>query len=90
MFRYLSALALGAALLAPVSMKADDDDHHRNRVKRYYDREGRDYHEWNDNESQAHRRYMQEQHREYRDYSRMKREQQADYWRWRHSHPDNR
>ena len=89
MYRYLSAFVLGAALLAPVAMKADDD-HHRVKVRRYYDRDARDYHEWNDNESQAHRRYLQEQHRDYREFNRMNRQQQAEYWRWRHNHPDNR
>jgi basic membrane lipoprotein Med (substrate-binding protein (PBP1-ABC) superfamily) len=87
MYRYLSAFVLGAALLAPAALRADDD-HHRVKVKVYYDREGRDRHEWNDNENQAHRRYLQEQHREYREFDRNTRQQQADYWRWRHNHPD--
>jgi len=64
MHRYLSALVLSAALLTPVAVSAakDDDDHHR--VKRYYDRDNRDWHEWNEREDSAYRRYLQEQHRE--------------------------
>jgi hypothetical protein len=90
MFRYLSALALGAALLAPVSVKADDrDEHRRERVRRYYDRDARDYHEWNENENRAYRRYLQEQRRDYRDFNRSNREEQRDYWRWRHRHEDH-
>jgi hypothetical protein len=89
MYRYLSGLILGVALLAPVALRADDDDHRRERVRRYYDRDARDYHEWNDNESRAHRRYLQEQHREYREFHRSSREQQREYWRWRHLHRDN-
>jgi hypothetical protein len=87
MFRYLSALVLGAAMFASVSMKADDD-HRRERVRRYYDRDRRDYHEWNDGENQAYRRYLQEQRRDYRDFNRVNRDQQREYWRWRHLHPE--
>ena len=88
MYRYLSAFVLGAALLAPVALRADDD-HHRVKVKVYYDREGRDRHEWNDNESRSYRQYQTEQHQT-REFNRTNRQQQADYWRWRHAHPDNR
>ena len=88
MYRYLSAFVLGAALLAPVALRADDD-HHRVKVKVYYDREGRDRHEWNDNESRSYRQYQTEQHQT-REFNRANRQQQAEYWRWRHSHPDNR
>jgi type III secretory pathway component EscR len=86
MYRYLSALVLGAALLAPVALKADDN-HHQNKVKRYYDRNARDYHEWNDNESRVYRQYQQDQHQN-REFNRANRQQQSDYWRWRHLHPD--
>ena len=50
MDKIVSAFVLGAALLAPVALKADDN-HRQAKVKRYYDREGRDYHQWNDNET---------------------------------------
>jgi ribulose kinase len=88
MYRYLSAFVLGAALLAPVALKADDN-HRQAKVKRYYDREGRDYHQWNDNENRSYRQYQQDQHQN-REFNRANRQQQADYWRWRHSHPDQR
>jgi phytoene dehydrogenase-like protein len=87
MFRTLSAAVLGVALLAPVTVKADDD-HRRERVRRYYDRDARDYHEWNDGENRAYRRYLQEQRREYRDFNRVNRDEQREYWRWRHLHPE--
>ena len=88
MHRYLSALVLSAALLTPVAVTAakDDNDHHR--VKRYYDRDNRDYHEWNEREDSAYRRYLQEQHHENRDWAKANRKQQREYWKWRHSHPD--
>ena len=71
--------------MAPVALKADDDHH---KVRRYYDRDARDYHEWNEHENNAYRRYLQEQHRENREFHRLNRNQQHEYFRWRHSHPD--
>ena len=90
MYRYLSALFLSVALISPVAVRADkDDDHHRNRVKRYYDRENHDWHEWNEREDRAYRHYLEEQHREYHDWAKAKREEQRDYWKWRHNHRDD-
>ena len=90
MHRYLSALVLSAALLTPVAITAaKDDDDHRHRVKRYYDKDNRDYHEWNEREDSAYRRYLQEQHRENRDWAKANRKQQREYWKWRHEHRDD-
>jgi hypothetical protein len=83
-FLILSALFAGATLVAPVAMRADD--HHD---KRYYDRDGRDYHTWNSNEDRAYRAYLGEQHRDYREFARVKSPQQREYFKWRHDHPDN-
>ena len=86
MKRYLSMFLLGAAFLVPVAVKADDD--HR-QVQRYYDRNGRDWHEWNPNEQQAYNRYAQEQHRQAREFEKQKRRDQERYFRWRHNHSDS-
>lgn len=84
-FSILTVLFTGMAmLLAPVAIRADD--HHE---KRYYDKEHRDYHAWNDHEDRAYRIYLGEQHREYRDFASIRAEQRRDYFRWRHEHPDN-
>jgi hypothetical protein len=83
-FLILSAFVLSAALVAPIAARADD--HHD---KRYYDRNGKDYHAWNTNEDRAYRQYLVEQHRDYRDFGRENRSQQQGYFTWRHSHPDN-
>jgi hypothetical protein len=83
MRRYLGALLLGAMLITPVAMSADD--HHD---KRYYDREHKDYHEWNEREEQAYRRWLDERHHEYREWNRVSRKEQQEYFRWRHEHPD--
>lgn len=83
-FLILGGLLMAAAFLAPVAVTADD--HHD---KRYYDRDGRDYHVFNDQEDRAYRIYLGEQHREYREFSRTKAAQQREYFRWRHEHPDH-
>lgn len=87
MKRFAGLLALGAALIVPASMFADDHDHDRDRhERRYYDRDRRDYHQWNDREDNAYRHYLQERNREYREWNRAKGRDQRDYWRWRHEH----
>ena len=85
-FLLLSAFVLSASFLVPVAARADDRDHHE---KRYYDRDGKDYHTWNNNEDRAYRQYLGEQHRDYRDFHRVNRSQQQQYFGWRHSHPDS-
>jgi hypothetical protein len=78
----LSAFLLSAVFLIPLAT-ADD-----RRDKRYYDRQTRDYHVYNNQEDRAYRMYLGENHREYRDFRRMNRRQQQDYFRWRHNHSD--
>ena len=83
-FMILSAFFVGATLLAPVATRADE--HHE---KRYYDRDGHDYHTWNGQEDRAYRVYLTEQHRNYREFERTRVVQQRAYFRWRHEHPDH-
>jgi hypothetical protein len=83
-FLILSALFAGAALLAPVAARAEDQHY-----KRYYDRDGRDYHTWNGQEDRAYRVYLGEQHRDYREFGRVRAAQRREYFRWRHDHPDS-
>ncbi len=84
-FLILSVFVLSATLIGPAVARADDNHHE----KRYYDREGHDYHTWNSNEDYAYRTYLQEQHRDYREFNRVNRGQQQQYFRWRHTHPDS-
>ena len=92
--RYLASLFLSATLIVPLGMQAmsplDDKDHDRDKKeRRYYDREHKDYHEWNEHENAAYRHWLaEERHEKYRDYGRLQRQRQAEYWRWRHEHPD--
>ncbi len=80
--RFLCTCLLGAALLAPVALQADDHD------QRYYDRDHRDWHDWNEHEQHAYRRYLEERHLAYREWRKLNAKEQRAYWRWRHDHPD--
>jgi hypothetical protein len=80
-FLILSALFVGASLMVPTAMNAAD--------KKYYDRDGRDYHTWNDHEDRAYRVYLGDQHRTYVQFQKNKAAQQREYFKWRHEHPDN-
>ena len=82
-FWMLTAFFTAAALMTPVTTMAQE-----HREKKYYDREGRDYHSWDDHEDRAYRVYLGEQHREYREFGRTKAVQQQEYFKWRHGHPD--
>jgi hypothetical protein len=86
MHRFLGGIFLSVALVSPVvfpvAMKAE---HH---IKRYYDRDARDWHEWNEAEERAYRRYWEDRREAHRNWERLRREEQRNYWRWRHGHPD--
>jgi hypothetical protein len=82
MKRFAAVLLLTGSMLLPVTGIAA---HHR-----YYDRDARDWHEWNNNEDRAYRHWLMEERREqrYRGYTHLRAEQQREYWRWRHAHSD--
>jgi len=68
--KYLGSLFLVAALAAPVTIMAvpapqDDREH-----KRVYDKEHKDYHNWDDNENRAWGPFLTENHRESHEYAR--------------------
>jgi len=93
--RTFLAAALSAGMLGtPVMMFALRSPPGQNRREasdwqRIYDRDRKDYHDWNESEDRAYRRYWQGRHRAYRDFSRLNRREQSHYWSWRHSHPDH-
>ncbi len=86
----LGFLFLTAALTVSAAPKASAAQEVSVRVDhgRYYDRDHRDYHEWNDREDRSYRVYLGERHREYREFHHNSRREQSHYWRWRHNHPD--
>jgi hypothetical protein len=72
----------------------DRDDHQREEQRehqrRYYDRQHKDYHNWDRRENSAFSRWMDERHdQSHRAFSKLKSKQQREYWKWRHEHPDN-
>src|SRR5438067_10809769 len=84
MNRLFGTLLLSASLMAPVAIKADDEHHKvKEKEKRYYDAEAKDWHEWNEREERAYRRYLEENHRAAHDWAKAKREEQREYWKWR-------
>ena len=85
-FLILSAFVLSTTLITPAAARGDE----RNQQEKRYDhRSGHDYHTWNSNEDRAYRQYLGEQHRDYRDFNGVNRGQQQQYFKWRHTHPDN-
>jgi hypothetical protein len=85
----ICSLCLTAALTAPVAVMASpaaqDQDHDRDRV---YDRDHKDYHQWDDHEKDAWGRFLSEKHRKDHDFKKASKREQSEYWNWRHSHPD--
>ena len=88
MHRYLTVLFVSAALAGSVAAKADDDHHASSQTQRYYDKDARDYHEWNQNENQVYHQYVTENHKRDREFAKTSRREKQDYYKWRHSHPD--
>jgi hypothetical protein len=79
-------MSVGMIAVTPSAMRAEE--HHRE--VRYYDRDAKDYHAWNENEARAYRHWLMEERRNarYHDYARAKAAEQREYWRWRHAHQD--
>jgi hypothetical protein len=86
--RYIRSLLLASAIAAPAAIVAEPKPQDGVQI-RVYDRDHRDYHNWDDHEDRAYRGYLTEQHRSYRDYNRQHARVQRHYWNWRHTHPDH-
>ena len=67
---------------------ADDHDNNRTSNHRYYDKEHKDYHEWNANEEKSYGVYLNENHMKVHTYQKARPTEQQNYWKWRHEHPD--
>jgi hypothetical protein len=84
MTRFAPGLLLALSLAVPVAASADDH------AKRYYDKEHKDYHEWNSNEERSYNVYLGERRITVHTWTKAKPRERQDYWKWRHEHPDNR
>ena len=86
---YLASLFLTVALAAPMSILAVPVPQEAGVQVRIYDKQHKDYHNWDGNENRAWNQYLSENHRESHEYSRSNKREQSQYWNWRHAHPDN-
>ncbi len=84
--RFVASLILAAALVAPVSILAAPKPQEVS--VRVYDRDHKDYHNWDANENAAWTVFLTNNHSKYHEYSNAHRKEQSQYWNWRHSHPD--
>jgi hypothetical protein len=84
--RYITALLLTAAFAAPVTVMAAPAPQAVS--IRVYDKNHKDYHNWDDRENHAWGLYLTENHRSQHDFKKANKKEQSDYWNWRHSHPD--
>ncbi len=75
-------------MLAPAlpALQDHDGDRQNSHSQRYYDKQHKDWHEWNDNENQTYQRYVQENHRQARDFNRLSKRDQQNYFKWSHEH----
>lgn len=86
--RFMAVLLLTAAIAAPASIAAAAGQQARVQV-RVYDKNHKDYHNWDDHENQSWGLYLSQNHKKSHEFAKSNRKEQADYWNWRHSHPDN-
>jgi hypothetical protein len=87
---YLGSLLLVAVLIAPVGIRAKDrDKDHNCPANRYYDRDRKDCHNWDDHEGRTYQTWEEAQRKTHREFSRLKAKEQSEYWQWRHEHPDD-
>jgi hypothetical protein len=83
----ITGLFLSAALLAPLATKVSATPQVVS--VRVYDRNHKDYHDWDDRETRSYEAYRHE-HRGFSiSFQKNNRRQQSDYWKWRHEHPDH-
>jgi hypothetical protein len=88
-----AAMLIAAALVGPTvtiaNARPQDDRHDDSHDRRIYDREHKDYHNWNNDEDKQWHVYVGTEHKKYHDYDKANRKEQADYWKWRHDHDNN-
>jgi hypothetical protein len=86
---YIASLLLTAALAAPVAIMAAPGPQEASVQVRVYDKNHKDYHNWNDNENRAWGQFLVENHKDHHEYSKSNKKEQSEYWDWRHAHPDH-
>jgi len=84
--RIIVSLCLTAALTAPMAVVVSAQD--ASVQVRVYDRDHKDYHNWDEHEQSAWGRFLAEKHRKDHEWAKADKKEQSEYWNWRHSHPD--
>jgi hypothetical protein len=84
---FLSSLFMGAALIAPMAITVSAAPQAIS--VRVYDRNHKDYHNWDDREERSYQTFRVEHPKYQVTYSKAKHSQQNEYWTWRHAHPDH-
>jgi hypothetical protein len=82
----ISSLFLSAAIVAPLAIRANATPPQVS--VRVYDRDHRDYHNWDDRESRYYNDYRVEHPKYAVEFRKTNRGQQREYWKWRHNQPD--
>ncbi len=84
--RYIASLFLTAALAAPVAiMAAPAPQGSRPAQVRVYDKQHKDYHNWDDNENRAWGQYLTDNHKNPHEFSKANKREQSKYRNYRHS-----
>jgi hypothetical protein len=86
---FIASLLLTAALAVPVVVMAVPGPQEASVQVRVYDKNHKDYHNWDDNENRAWGTFLVENHRDHHEYSKSNKKEQSEYWNWRHAHPDH-
>jgi hypothetical protein len=86
-YRYIGSLFLTTALVTPALLMAIPAAQEASVQVRVYDRNHKDYHNWDERENRAWGLYLTENHRNSHEYAKSKKREKSEYWNWRHSHP---
>lgn len=84
---FLSSFVLTAAMIAPMAITANAAPQAVS--VRIYDRDHKDYHNWDDREDRSYLLFHADHPKYNKDYRRANHKQQREYWNWRHEHPDH-
>jgi hypothetical protein len=84
---FLSSLFLTAALAVPMAIRTNAAP--QSVSVRVYDRDHKDYHNWDDHETRSYELFRNDHPKYNVKFTKTKRNQQKEYWTWRHSHPDH-
>jgi hypothetical protein len=80
-------LFLAVGLIAPMGLRANAVP--QGVSVRVYDRDHKDYHNWDDRERKSYEEFRHDHPKFSVTFSKTSRAQQSEYWKWRHDHPDH-